>query len=343
MTQKDSNHLSKSPQTDAIEFVQQPIPSILAPDINIPDGCDEKTFVEYREDTQQVPAGDHSILAALEMGEITATQAAAYLVANAKSNWDSGRTHKLSHKTLGDIIGRSRGHVSRLVSGLGDFARRATKLGITSIYKLTHHNCDANEVPTDDDGQPLKCAVARGAGGPVERLEAGEIALEDFLLWMVIHIRFADWGTQQAQVSIARLREATRLGEVTILNSIKRLITVGLLEKVGKRHPHEAQCYQLYPRMRERKERKIPATARDWRDIVPDAQGWYQSFNGLWRLNHKTLEIQRRPSRQKGLWREATDKEKTEMPKKLKIDFGHLLHHLTQIKQWRENMGYAQE
>ena len=317
---------------------------LILPVISEPESVPEmrkKAFVEYREDTMQVPAGDHSILDALENREITATQAVAYLVANAKSNWESGRTHKLSHKKLGDIIGRSRGHMSRLVSGLADFAERTTKLGITSIYKLTHHLCEANEVPTDADGQPLKCAVARGAGGPVERLEAGEIELEEFLLWMVMHIRFADWGTQQAQVSIARLREATRLGEVTILKSIKRLIEVGLLKKVSKRHPHEAQCYQLYPRMKERKDRKIPATARDWRDIVPDAEGWYTSFNGLWRLHHQTLEIEKRRSRQKGLWREATDKEKTEMPKKLKIDFGHIVHHLTQLKQWRESAGYG--
>ena len=341
MTQKHSNPLPTPPQTDSSEVFQQTLPGILAPEVNVPEGCDEKTFVEYREDTQQVPAGDYSILEALEAGEITATQAAAYLVANAKSNWDSGRTHKLSHKKLGDIIGRSRGQMSRVMSGLSDFAIRTTKLGITSIYKLTHHNCEPERVPTDSDGQPLKCAVARGAGGPVERLEAGEIDLEAFLVWMVMHIRFADWASQEVQVSVARLKQATALGEVTILKAIKSLIDVGLLEKVGKRHPHEAQCYQLYPRMKEHKPRQIPKATGDWRSMVADADGWYHSFNGLWRIHHQTLEIEKRRSKEKGLWREATDKEKFEMPKRLKADFKMLEHHLTQLHQWRESSGYA--
>ena len=318
------------------------LPGILEPE-NAPEQC-QKTFVEFREDTMQVPAGPHSIFAALEAREITATQAATYLVTNAKSNWESGRTHKLTNRKLGDVIDRSRGHVSRIVNGLEDYVKRTTKLGITTMYKLTHHNCEPDDVPTDPDGKPLKCAVARGAGGPVERLEAGEIDIEAFLVYIVMHIVICDWGTQACQVSIARLSQICRLGTVTVLESIQQLETVGLLRKVGKRKPHEPQCYQLYPKMKERKPRKSDETApdqKDWRDMIPDKENWYQSFNGLWRIHHETLEIQKRPSRQKGVWRKATDKQRVEMPKKIKHAFAMLEHHLTQLAQWRQNAGYT--
>ena len=310
---------------------------------SVPEMC-KKAFVEYREDTMQVPAGEHSIFAALEAKKITATKAATYLVANAKSNWESGRTHKLSNRKIADVIGRSRGHASRLIKGLPDFAKRTTKLGITAAYKLTHHNCEPDEVPTDPDGRPLKCAVARGAGGPVERLEAGEIDLEAFLIYMAMYIVICDWRTQTGQVSIARLTQICRLGRETILKAIQQLEAVGLLRKVGKRVPHEAQHYQLYPKMKERKPRKSDETApdqRDWRDMEENKEGWYQSFNGLWRIHHETLEIQKRPSRQKGVWRKATDKQRVEMPKKIKHAFAMLEHHLTQLAQCLEDSGYT--
>ena len=318
------------------------LPVIPEPE-SVPEMC-KKAFVEYREDTMQVPAGEHSILAALEARKITATQAATYLFANAKSNWESGRTHKLSNRKIADVIGRSRGHASRLIKGLADLAKRTTKLGITAVYKLTHHNCEPDEVPTDPDGKPLKCAVARGAGGPVERLEAGKIDLEAFLVYMAMHIVICDWRTQTGQVSIARLTQICRLGRETILKAIQQLEVAGLLKKVGKRGPHEAQCYQLYPKMKERKPRKPDETApyeRHWCDMHPDEEGWYESFNGLWRIHHETLEIQKRPSRQKGVWCKATDKQRVDMPKKLKHDFEMLTYQLTQLAQWRKNYGYT--
>ena len=303
-----------------------------------------KTFVEYREDTMQVPAGSHSILDKLEKGEYTATEAATYLLWNAKSNWESGITHRSSNRVLSDIINRSRGHVSRVMTKLGDVTKRTTKLGVTAVYKLIHHDCQEDEVPTDPDGKPLKCAVARGAGGPVERLVAGEITLEAFLVYMVMHVQVCDWGTQFCQVSIARLKQLCRLGELTILKAIAELEAVGLLEKVGERRPHEAQCYQLYPKMKERKPRKQDETApkyRDWRDMEADAEGWYESFNGLWRIHHETLEVQKRSSRRKGLWGEASDYALTNMPKKIRDDFNKLVEHLTELAQWRKSTGYT--
>ena len=151
----------------------------------IPDGDPE---FKYQAETMQVPRGRHSILSALWHGEVRPAEALVYLALNHQSHWDTELTWCVATRELSRALGLSvrycRSALERLREkgwiyflALANGKRR---------YKLVHHNCDADDVPMGDGKKPLKFAVPRGAGGPFERLEAGEITWKACLLWLCI-------------------------------------------------------------------------------------------------------------------------------------------------------------
>lgn len=309
-----------------------------------------KTFVEIRVSTKQFPAGVHSILYELEKGTYTYMQAALYAVRLLYGKWNSGDSNAISASELAEMFKISVRHVFRLWSGFlssaEGFVKRISGQGETGKYKLVSHFCADEDVPRDGDGRTLKVAVAGGkadepGGGIFERFRAGEISVQAFVVWLVLHIRFCDWATQLGQASMAVLQKACRMGYETLNTAIDELIEKGMLEIVGidDRKPNEAFTYQLYPK-RDPAEEKKPRTPKrhlkTLKDIHVEDDGYVYSHNRLWR---QRLEDGRWELRRKGRkpFRPVKDRELHTIPKAIREDFDLRIPQI--IEEIRELVG----
>ena len=157
---------------------------------------------EFEADTMQVPRGHSSVLWELRDGNLTAAQAIVYLFLNHGSSWNSGASWGMSGNYLSRILGRgmSRSYVVKNTASLND------KGWIQSIkedspsgykYRLRHHLCDYEDIPVDRDGKPLKFAVPRGAGGPIERCMDGDISWKAALAWISLKVEIQLEGTRR--------------------------------------------------------------------------------------------------------------------------------------------------
>ena len=153
---------------------------------------------EFQADTMQVPCGQHSILWALGEKEVTAAEAIVYLALNHGSSWNSGMTWCTPGRYLAGLLGPgmsvryTRSVLKRLIEKGWIIAIPMS--GRRVRYRLVHHLCDAEDVPLDRDGKPLKFAVPRGDGGPFERLFAKDISWKACLVWIVNKL-YSDWKT----------------------------------------------------------------------------------------------------------------------------------------------------
>ena len=152
---------------------------------------------EFEADTMLVPRGQSSVLYELRDGNLTAAQAIVYLCFNHGSSWNSGATWPLSVRYLSERLspGMSHPYVHKIATSLNN------KGWIETIdednpsgyqYRLRHHLCDDEDVPVDKDGKPLKFAVPRGAGGPLERCFDGDISWKAALAWISLKLR-SNW------------------------------------------------------------------------------------------------------------------------------------------------------
>ena len=124
---------------------------------------------EYEETTLQVPFGDFSILEELKAGKVKPIEAIVTLTLGYRSNWTSGLTWRTSTRQLHKAIGVSHRYIRDTLNRAVDWITRQTApVGNTAgTWKVTHHNCSREEVPTDRDGLPQTFAIPRGEGGPV--------------------------------------------------------------------------------------------------------------------------------------------------------------------------------
>ena len=293
-----------------------------APDI--PEPHDPTIPQATAESTFQLPFGQSSALSELRLGNLKSVEALLLTVLNYRSNWDSGKTWKSSLRVLSNITGLSIRYIRDTLSSLTDtdwIQRIATGTNTGSRYRVTHHNCSYEDIPTDKNGNQLKCAIPQGKGGILERLFNGDISWKAALIWILLKLH-SDWKTGiTLSLSIETIRQWVRMSPQTVSNCIQELQQAGLLKRLSKKN--ETGKYQLYPkpnakpkpvhRRRKRKEQK-----RDNRDMKIDGN-WRLSFNQLWRVNVETCEIQTRRSRGKGLWRNLTLGDS--IPKAIQRDF----------------------
>ena len=270
---------------------------------------------QFHETTMQVPCGQYSIFALLREGAVTAAEAIVYLSLNHGSSWNTGRTWYVSHRELARRLGMSPRYVRSLLASLKD------KGWITPIlmthkrkrYQLLHHLCDAEDVPVDAFGRPLKFAVPRGMGGPFERLYLGDISWKACLVW-IVHKLQSDWSTGETRGStLIAFAKSCRLGQDTITHARRELIAAEMLERLSK--PHKQSVFQLYPKPRKEKARTSKPESYD---IKTDGTHWY-SHNRKYRCCRQTTRIEYRKSN--GKWHPLSDHDLYKMPKAIRRDF----------------------
>ena len=285
---------------------------------------------EVQTSTCQVPCGDYSIFAAMdktdETERITAAEAVVYLKINEKSNWDTGQSHGISYSKLAKETGMKRSQVIACVKSLirlGWLEKKVRDQNMANTYKVIHHQCEPEQVPLDKDGFPLKCATPRGDGSPFALLKDGLINWREFLYWVVMKV-YSDWTTGILASTIKQVREWVSFSSTAISKMRKSLARVGLLEKLSK--PYEIFVCQLFPKpYKKRRKRRTPKNPKGMRRD----KEFYYSFNGLWRVSHKTGDIQAKIEGPGENWRFAGERELFDTNKHIYKDFMNIRNLVT--------------
>ena len=205
---------------------------------------------EYEETTLQVPFGDFSILEELKAGKVKPIEAIVTLTLGYRSNWTSGLTWRTSTRQLHKAIGVSHRYIRDTLNRAVDWITRQTApVGNTAgTWKVTHHNCSREEVPTDRDGLPQTFAIPRGEGGPFERMFAGDISWKGCLVWLLLKLH-TDWEAKNgitAPLNMDTLCKWTGFSKSTVIAIIQELQAAGMIERLSQRW--ERSVFQLYPK-----------------------------------------------------------------------------------------------
>lgn len=289
------------------------------------------------ESTFQLPIGEFSALSALGHGTLTAGEALLSAVLHYRSNWDSGKTWKSSLRELSRLTGMSVRYIRDLLSDLmgKDWIEQLSKGTNTgSRYQVKHHNCPKSEIPTDKHGNPLKLAIPQGKCGILERLFQGDISWKAALIWLILK-RYSNWKTGVTlSISIDTLRKWARMSPQTVSDCLEELTSAKLIKRISKLT--EAGKYQLYPKpdgkpkpvYRRKKSKKDKSAKTSPMQVDGD---WRLSFNGLWRVNVETCDIQTRKSRTNGLWRGLTLGDT--IPEAIQKDFDECVIRYQQVQE----------
>ena len=298
--------------------------------IYLPFGGQYPIPYEFDADTMLVPRGQSSVLYELRDGNLTAAEAMVYLCLNHGSSWNSGATWSMSGPYLSKILGAgmSRWYVRRTLDSLSD------KGWIETIdednlsgnrYRLRHHLCDPEEVPVDKDGKPLKFAVPRGAGGPLERCFDADISWKAALAWISMKLRsnwkaHADTAGQTESTKLLELSKRIRISLPTYQKLITELTQAGMLERLTPKS--QAAIFQLYPKPFPKPVQPSPEIRQETvlgKIIKTDGEYWY-SHNYQYRCHRESGEVQRR--QRGGTWKRVSDYHKyQEMPQAILRDF----------------------
>ncbi len=280
-----------------------------------------KPAFEYQETTMQVPFGVHTILSELFAGRMKPIDAIVFLQMNHHSTWANGKTYWISGRGLAKAIHVSHRYIREVLKRLENWLI-CLKTGMQGvIYQLRHHNCGSDDVPRDEYGNPLKFAVPYGKGGPIERLEAGDISWKAALIWIILKFH-SDWRSGEnkgitAPMSMTMLAKLTGLGKQTVCEAIKALQKAGMLKRLSK--PWERSVFQLYPkptektetqRMKAKHERRKVKVGR-W-EVVTTPHHVY-SGNKQWRCRYLDRRWEKRVGR--GNWKDVLDRELHLIPK----------------------------
>ena len=289
---------------------------------------------EFDADTMQVPRGHSTVLWELRDGNLTAAQAIVYLFLNHGSSWNSGASWGMSGNYLSRILGRgmSRSYVVKNTASLND------KGWIQSIkedspsgykYRLRHHLCDYEDIPVDRDGKPLKFAVPRGAGGPIERCMDGDISWKAALAWISLKLKsnwkaHADTAGQTESATLLELSKRIRISLPTYQKIITELTVAGMLERLTPKS--QAAIFQLYPKPFPKPVEPKPEIREEWvggKALKTDGEYWY-SHNHQYRCHRETQEVERR--QRGGTWKRVSDFHKyQEMPQAILRDFERVI------------------
>ena len=302
--------------------------------IYLPLGGQYSIPYEFEADTMLVPRGQSSVLWELRDGNLTAAQAIVYLCFNHGSSWNSGATWPLSVRYLSERLspGMSHPYVHKITTSLNN------KGWIETIdennpsgyqYRLRHHLCDDEDVPVDKDGKPLKFAVPRGAGGPLERCFDGDISWKAALAWISLKLRsnwkaHADTAGQTEAATLLELSKRIRISLRNYQNLITELTQAGMLERLTPKS--QAAIFQLYPKPFPRPVQprtEIQQETVGGKVIKTDGEYWY-SHNYQYRCHRESGEVQRR--QRGGTWKRVSDFHKyQEMPQAILRDFERVI------------------
>ena len=288
---------------------------------------------EFEADTLQVPRGHSSVLWELRDGNLTAAQAIVYLFLNHGSTWNSGATWSMSSPYLSKKLGgMSRRYVRDTLTHLD------TKGWIKTIdennpsgyqYRLRHYLCDYEDVPVDQDDKPLKFAVPRGAGGPIERCMDGDISWKAALAWISLKLKsnwkaHADTAGQTEAATLLELSKRIRISLRNYQNLITELTQAGMLERLTPKS--QAAIFQLYPKPFPKPVQpgtEIQQETVGGKVIKTDGEYWY-SYNYQYRCHRESGEVQRR--QRGGTWKRVSDFHKyQEMPQAILRDFERVI------------------
>lgn len=285
--------------------------------------------------TLQVPLGVGSVITSLGLGQIKPFPAMVVLTLNYRSNWDEGRTWWTSDRILSDNIGMSHRYVrDALKQLLGTWVFRVKQGEKGSIYQLTHHLREPNDIPTDKYGNPLKFAVPRGEDAPFEKMFRGEILWKGCLIWLLLKAK-SDFKTGITQpVTMEIVSSWSSFSKQTVCEMIKELENNELLQRLSR--PHERSVFQLYPKPAPKspvyrpKRRKKKRTSH--MDMRCDEHYCY-SFNEKYRMDLRTTEIHIRERHGRGRWKPLKDKDRHNMPKAIIKDFDNMVDEIYKIRK----------
>ena len=288
---------------------------------------------EFEADTMPVPRGHSSVLWELRDGNLTAAQAMICLFLNHGSTWNSGATWSMSSPYLSKKLGgMSRRYVRDTLTHLD------TKGWIKTIdennpsgyqYRLRHYLCDYEDVPVDRDDKPLKFAVPRGAGGPIERCMDGDISWKAALAWISLKLKsnwkaHADTAGQTEAATLLELSKRIRISLPTYQKLITELTQAGMLERLTPKS--QAAIFQLYPKPFPKPVQpgtEIQQETVGGKVIKTDGEYWY-SYNYQYRCHRESGEVQRR--QRGGTWKRVSDFHKyQEMPQAILRDFDRVI------------------
>ncbi|RKU28921.1 hypothetical protein C6499_09575 [Candidatus Poribacteria bacterium] len=282
--------------------------------------------------TLQVPFGTGSILGDFSLRQIKPAAAMAALTLNYRSNWDKGRTWWTSTRTLAALTGMSHRHIRGALKEVKGWVTRVKQGVKGSIYQLTHHKCEPEDVPTDKHGNPLKFAMPRGDGAPFEKMFAGEITWKACLIWVLLKVH-SDFSTGETKpITMQQLALWSQFGKKTVCDAISELEKAGLLERLSK--PHEKSVFQLYPKPPEKRAKQRPEhrkKQKSFLDMRRDEKHCY-SFNEKFRLNVDTAEIEERERHGRGLWHPLKDRHRHLVPKAIMRDFEYMIAYVRKFR-----------
>ena len=318
----------------------------MAQQIYLPIGGLHPIPYEFETDTMQVPRGQFSVLWALENGELTAAETMVYLSLNHGSTWNSGMTWSMSGPYLSQILGKgmSRSYVLKILSSLTDkgWIETAEKNNSSGYrYRVRHHLCDPEDIPTNKDGKPLKFAVPRGPGGPLERCFNNEISWKAALVWIVLKRRsnwkaHEDTAGQTKSETLLDLSKRCRMKNAGLQNVINELEQAGMLHRLTPKS--QKAVFQLYPKpfpkpvqsaspkkaTRRKPVQSAPAPTeatsptpkpREATPPVWDGEGYfneeyYYSKNFRYRCDRKTGDIEQKTE---GQWKGISDHHRSQV------------------------------
>ena len=301
--------------------------------IYIPLGGHYPIPYEYEADCMQVPRGKYSVLWELRDGNITSAEAMILLTLNHGSTWNSGNTWGFSGQTLSKNLGKgmSRSYVVKVLASLTDkgwIQTTNTDNPLGYQYRIRHHLCDPHQVPVDRDDKPLKFAVPRGPGGPLERCFEGDISWKAALAWISLKLR-SNWKANQdtsGQTEAATLLELSR--RIRMKNAgyqkvITELAQAGMLQRLSPKS--QPAIFQLFPKPFPRETAPTPQLRREWvkgKEMTTDAEDkhWYAD-NQQYRCSREYPHAIEKRQRG-GTWKRISEFEKyQEMPSAILRDF----------------------
>ena len=278
----------------------------------------------------QVPHGEYSVLWELREGNLTAAEAIIYLCLNHGSTWNSGATWSMSGPYLSNILGAgmSRRYVRDTLASLKDKGWIETIDGDHSSgnsYRIRHHLCAYEDVPVNKDGKPLKFAVPRGPGAPLERCFDGDISWKAALAWISLKLRsnwkaHEDTAGQTEKATLLELASRIRISLRNYQKLITELTQAGMLERLTPKS--QKAIFQLYPKPHAKSAAPTPKIRREWKygkEMKTDSEYIY-SYNHQYRCHLETEEYQKR--KRGGTWKRMSDYEKYQvMPEIIRRDF----------------------
>ena len=192
-------------------------------------------------------------------------------------------------------------------------------------YRLRHYLCDYEDVPVDQDDKPLKFAVPRGAGGPIERCMDGDISWKAALAWISLKLRSnwkasEDTAGQTEAATLLELSKRIRISLPTYQKLITEMTVAGMLERLTPKS--QAAIFQLYPKPFPKPVQPRAEIREEWvrgKALKTDGEYWY-SHNHQYRCHRETQEVERR--QRGGMWKRISDYHKyQEMPRAILRDF----------------------